>query len=253
VGDIAEGSILVTDLTLRQVGQILDENSIPAYGVLEDRSGFHTEQTLDEVKTNYGPIVEAIRASGKEPVINPYQFGIHGGFIPNPEEKQSLDQYILEHYGENPYSDTKVAVSIGNGNYGDDEAIQRGMYLIEAVRKTFGVHVILEGFITGKGFSSDIAYGGNLVDALVKMGKTPEKTVVIEDHHASYDTRNHFDEAGFDKVEIALGCPCCRDLGSASYYVGRDGLKFFPLPPRGDNMGVVLDKLVSQIQERAAE
>ncbi len=243
IGEVAEGSIIITDNTLETIGWFLDEQSIQAYEVLGEAGG--KMESIEDIKKRVEPVVEAIRAGGKTPVILPYELGQHLSLSLSDEERQQLEQSIIEHY-----SDDKSQFALSTSGRPE------GKQYIEAIRTTLGVPVIKDEFLVGKN-GGRIEVIGTIFEELQSKNIPPENAVVLVDHHETYLDEGQVKKTGLDQVDEALICTCCIGLnGYKGDYIKNaeaKGFRFYPMAGRGSNlMEPVIDRLVSQIQEREA-
>jgi hypothetical protein len=179
---------IVTDYTLYKIVQELHPGAdiVNAYDLLETESGSKIE-SVDDILGMVGPVIDEIRANGREPLILVEPLGNHIGTFMSEEFREQQGE--KERYSE--FWDEWYASLIG---------------------KNFDVPVISKEefhFIKGPPFTRP---EGNVAQLLEARGISKEKAVVIVDHHIYKLQYDQVDRAGLSDIEIALICPCCIGL-----------------------------------------
>ena len=225
-GNIDEGSIVLTDFTLQDVGRFLDKDSFSPYYELSGLEG----------KTS---VIEAIRKDGKQPVILPASLNDHTSYEFSEDEKDALFDKNRE-FRRLSYSDENDNIT----------------YALK-LKEELNVPVLLVSMSHNWGTSLKIENGDDIPGALQHDSIDPEKTVLLVDHHLYNLSTEQIHDYGLDKVEITPICPCCTVFEET--YVSqleKLGFRMYPIKDRlagqKDSLKPILDSLVSQIQQREA-
>lgn len=205
--------LVVTDLTLRlETETLFGRKVIRGYQLLE--WGRSTDE--QEVVEKLTPLIDQIRAAGKQPVVLQAQLGDHISFI-----KELAD----------PRGNSYTYVAL--------------------IQKNFDIPVIpFEQLENRDDFNME---HNNLPALLKKIGVDSSDAVLLIDHHLYYLKKHIVLERGFGSVEVARICPCClANTGDiATDKLLELGFKLFPAQVEPDNE--VIDKLMGRIEETEAE
>lgn len=254
IGQIANGSILITDITLSKMGNLLDRNSLSAYKNLWE-SDYNSDEDLRTA-------IEAIRNDGRQPVTLSAAIGDH-----------------FDHFKVSPEEIDKM-IQLQNRYYSDID-IERGWGYVLAIKDKFDVPFILSGgsyheidhLIVGYAIGDRYEEVNcqiprkdyiKIVGVLQAMGVNPEKAVLLVDHHLYNLSPEQIQEWELDQVDITPICSCCIGMGrerNADQYksrLERLGYHLYPINNRlaeeaadgsKGKMELVIDNLVSQIQD----
>jgi hypothetical protein len=243
IGDLPTDGLVVTDFTLHEFlyNFGLSRDPIEAYKYLGEAA-----RTIEGVKEDLEPIVEALRRVGKTPVISVAKLSDHMSSF----RLSKVEQQILERKFDD--------VNKNEWNKAHHYAL--------AASLTLGVPVIL-----GHEFNFEWSNGrnlilGNVVEALVKKGLDPKQVVLLVDHHLDNLRSSEVKTAGLDQVELALICRCCIDFGEKSSEYKQNinimesaGIKFHQFTERystelqSTRMDRAVNNLYAEIQKRQAE
>lgn len=250
IGDIPKGAIVITDHTFGEgnAGKILREE----YGVREIIGAYRSldeEKTemvgIDGVRNLIGPIVDAIRADGKKPVVLNACLDDHLRSF----ELSTTDLKSLQ--AQNP----EISANYFNpkGNYGLKYAL--------SIKKALDVPII--PLIVDEGYVSEVGIDYNrswFIDSFIadleSIGVDPKEAVMLADHHLYYLRPEEIKQAGLDRVEILRICPCCVGIQESNNPEYADkmrqlGLNLYPVPASASSNTIekVLNNLSSKIQE----
>jgi|SRR3989344_662373 len=235
VGEIPEGSLIVSDYTVGATAKFLSPDTISAYAPLKEIR--HDVNTIEGTELMVKPLIEAIRSGGKVPTMFLWRIGDHG-ISPTPEEDEAE---------KNSPTENKI--------YAQRLAHKRGASNYIHVMNALNVPIITEKEFE---IGGDIDYpdvAGDISETLDKLSIPMNNAVLLLDHHATYMSRDQVRHSQLDKIEVAMVCSCCIGMSADSLMPQAEKDKHFkpyPIQPVENFMDPVIDILVSQIQERQA-
>lgn len=214
VGDLK--GVVVTDITLEgDVKEIIGRAPLNAYQTLEWR-----DTEVEDVVKKVGSIRDEIQAKGKIPVVLQKWLRDHTHRLLSEEAQRELEKEL-------------------------EKELEDDWCCYSFILKKLNMPIIRR-----RDFDYDHGRNcleGNILDTLKSLDISPEKAVLLVDHHV-YDLKGDiFDRSGFKEVEIVPICPCC--IGQKKTYKGKleaSGFRIFPLEYK-EERGEVLEKLKEMI------